>query len=215
MNLIPQALALLYMTDYKIFLGYLAIIISFASYVPYFKNIFSGKVKPHAFSWFVWGLLTTVAFAAQVVDKAGAGAWVTASTALACYGVFALALFKGDRKFSLFDWVALVSALIALALWAFTKNPTMSVILVTVVDALGFLPTFRKGYYKPFEESAGLYTASTVKYIIGIFALQSLSVSTWLFPASLVITNAIFVLVLLVRRSQLKNKISIKNARRT
>jgi hypothetical protein len=191
--------------EYKIILGYLATIISFASYVPYFRGIFLGKIKPHAFSWFVWGLLTAVAFFAQVSQHAGAGAWVTASTALACFGVFVLALFKGQKQFAIFDWFALAASLIAFLLWWITKNPTLSVILVTVTDALGFLPTFRVGFYKPYEESLSLYGPSTLKYALGILALQSFSLSTWLFPASLVLTNGLFVSMLVIRRAQVKN----------
>ncbi len=194
--------------DYKIFLGYLATIISFVSYVPYVKNILQNKVKPHAFSWFVWGLLTTIAFVAQIYKHAGAGAWVTASTAIACFLVFGLAIFKGLKDFTTFDWVALITALISTVLWVLTKNPTVAVILITVIDAIGFLPTYRKGFEKPFEESLGLYSASTIKYIIGIFALQSFSLATWLFPACLILTNGFFVILLIWRRKTLtlKNK---------
>jgi hypothetical protein len=192
------------MQNYKIILGYIATIISFGSYIPYFISIFKGTTKPHAFSWFIWALLTAIAFAAQLTDHGGAGTWVTASTAIACFAVFALALVKGKRDFSSFDWWALASALLAVLLWYFTKNPLLSVILVTLIDALGFLPTFRKGYFDPRGEAISLYMFSTLKYILGIIALENLTVVTWLFPASLVLTNGLFVLMVLVRRSQLK-----------
>ncbi len=190
--------------QYKIILGYIATIISVISYVPYFKSIYLGRTKPHAFSWFIWSLLTAIAFFAQVSQQGGAGAWVTASTALACFAVFFWALIKGSHEFTTFDWWALAGAIIALMLWKFTKYPTLSVILVTVVDALGFLPTFRKGYGRPNEEEISLYSCSTIKYIIGIFALEIFSLSTWLFPASLVLTNGLFVVMILWRRHQLK-----------
>lgn len=59
--------------DYKIYLGYLAIAIGFASYGRYFWDIYQGKIKPHAFSWFVWGTLTGIGFAA--ITAAGGRAW--------------------------------------------------------------------------------------------------------------------------------------------
>src|SRR5580698_5703228 len=61
----------------KEILGASAILIGCISYVPYFRTIFSGKTKPHAFSWLVWGILTAIAFGGQIVGKGGAGAWVT------------------------------------------------------------------------------------------------------------------------------------------
>ena len=195
------------MVDYKNFAGYLALIISFGSYVPYIKGILNNQIKPHAFSWLVWGLLTTIAFFGQLVGNAGAGAWVTASTAIICFVVFVLSLFRGEKKFVLFDWHALIASFVALILWVFTKNPLYSVILVTFIDALGFLPTFRKGYNKPEEESSVLWIASAVKYTLGLIALKSYSVITWLFPASLVVTNLAYVVMILYRRKQLLTNI--------
>jgi len=192
------------MFDYKVTLGYAATIISIVSYILYFRTIFAGKTKPHAFSWLVWALLTGLAFAAQLSQKGGAGAWVTASTSIACFAIFLWAIFKGQKDFSTFDWWALASALIATLLWYFTKNPTLSVVLITIIDAVGFLPTFRKGYYKPDEESLSLYGFSAIKYVFGIFALSTFSLATWLFPASLVLTNGLFVAMIMIRRKELK-----------
>ena len=192
------------MLDYKVILGSIAIIIGFIAYFPYFRNIFAGKTKPHAFSWFVWGVLTSIAFAAQVVENAGAGAWATGFTALACFTISVLALFKGDKHFPLFDWFSLIAAFVAMALWWATKDPTASVILVTITDAFAYLPTFRKGFYKPHEETVITFALNSIKFLIAMFALETFSLATWLYPASLVLTNGLFVTLLLVRRKQMQ-----------
>jgi hypothetical protein len=188
--------------DYKNILGTAAVIISFGSYVPYLRSILRNQTRPHAFSWLVWALLAGIAFAAQLFENGGIGSWVTGSSSLLCFVIFFLSLSKGEKHFDSFDWTALIAALLAIPLWKFTKNPTFSVILISVIDAVGFLPTYRKGYFKPNEERAGLYFLSTIKYILGILALRSFTLATWLFPASLILTNCLFVLMLLVRRRQ-------------
>lgn len=193
------------MIEYKFILGYLAILVAFVSYVVYFKQIFSGKTKPHAFSWFVWSLTTGIVFIAQIVKHGGAGAWVTGFTALACLAIFASALFKGNRKFVKLDWIFLGSALLSLLLWWLTKEPMLSVILLTLTDMLASLSTLRKSYYKPHEESATFFSFSSLKFLIAIFALESFTLTVWLYPTSLIITNALIVLVLLIRRQQLKD----------
>ena len=197
------------MLEYKVILGYVAIAIGLISYIPYFRNIFSGATKPHAFSWFVWSLLTGIAFAAQLVKEGGAGAWVTGVTAVACFTIACLALVKGKRDFTLFDWIAFVGALLALVLWQLTHNPTLAVMMVCITDILSFMPTIRKGYYKPFEEGALTFSLSSLKFLIAIFALQSYSLATWFYPAWLVATNGLFVLMLLVRRKQLGPKVLV------
>jgi hypothetical protein len=81
----------------KVVLSTLAIIISIIAYIPYFRDIFKGKTKPHAFSWLIWSVMLTIAFIAQLVEEGGAGAWVTGATAILCSAVFTLALFKGGE----------------------------------------------------------------------------------------------------------------------
>ncbi len=126
---------------------------------------------------------------------------MTGVTALACFAITFLSFVKGDRKFDTGDWLSLAWALVALALWQLAKNPLAAVVLVTLTDAFSFIPTFRKGYKKPHEEKALTYTLSGLKFIFGIFALQSFSLVTWLYPASLVVTNLVFVAMILWRRA--------------
>jgi hypothetical protein len=184
-------------------LGILAIVIGFIGYVPYFRTIFSGKTKPHAFTWFVWGLLTAIAFAGQIAGKGGAGAWVTGFTAFISFTIFVLALAKGKKDFPVADWLCLVGCMLALALWAFTNDPLSAIILITVIDMIAFIPTFRKSFNKPYSEPAFTYTLSGLKFLIGIIALEELSAVTVIYPASLVLTNSLFVLMILVQRKRL------------
>lgn len=187
----------------KLILGVIAIVIGFIGYVPYFRNIASGKTKPHAFTWLVWGILTGIAFAGQVSSGGGFGTWVTGFTAVLCVIIFLFALWKGTKDFPLVDWLSFLGAGIGLILWAVTKSPLAAIVLVTIIDALGFIPTFRKSYSHPNEETAFTYTMSGLKFIFGIAALNQLSPITVIYPASLVLTNLLFVAMVQVRRQQL------------
>lgn len=188
----------------KAFLAVLAVVVAVIGYIPYFRDVFQNKTKPHLFSWFVWGLLTSIAFVAQVIDGAGAGSWVTGSSALFCFVVAGFAFKRGTHSFPVSDWIAFGSALVAILLWVLTKSPVLSVVLITIADGIGFIPTFRKGFAKPNEETVSLYVLAAVKFLIGLFALSAYSLTTWLYPASLVLTNMLFVALLLVRRRQLR-----------
>ena len=191
------------MVDYKVVLGLLAIIISLIGYIPYFRDIFSGKTKPHAFSWFVWSVITGIGFGIQFTEKGGAGSWVTGFTAVICTVIFVLALFKGKRSFPLTDWAALVAALMALVLWLVAKQPVASVLLITATDAIAFVPTFRKAYHHPHEDTAITFGLNGLKFFISLFALESWTLTTWLYPMSLIISNWAFTLMMYIRRKQL------------
>ncbi len=76
-------------------LGALAVTIGMIGYAPYLWSIFKGRTKPHLFSWFIWGVLTAIAFAIQISEGAGAGAWVTGITAAVCFLITALSIKYG------------------------------------------------------------------------------------------------------------------------
>ncbi|KKQ72128.1 MAG: hypothetical protein UT33_C0005G0049 [Candidatus Peregrinibacteria bacterium GW2011_GWC2_39_14] len=190
--------------DYKVILGYISILIAIASYIIYFERIFTNKIKPHAFSWLIWSISVGIAFLASFIKNGGSGSWVIGLTSIACFIIFILALFKGEKKFNKFDWISLASALAAIFLWIFTKEPTFSVILITIIDLIGFIPTANKSFYKPNEESALFFSLAGFKFIIAIFAINSFSINTLLYPASLVLTNSVLALIILVRKVQFR-----------
>lgn len=190
--------------ELKLAFAVIANIITVVGYAPYIWNIFAGRTKPHAFSWLIWFLLTGIAFFAQAVSGGGTGSWVTGFSALVSGVIFVLAVFKGTREYTRTDLVSLGVAGVAIVLWLVTDNPLLSVLLVTVTDAVGFIPTFRKSYNRPDEETALAYGMAALKFGLSLFALQSYSLTTWLYPASLVLMNGLFTSLLLVRRRQLK-----------
>lgn len=191
------------MLEYKSILGIVSVLIAFAGYGIYFRQIFSGKIKPHAFSWFVWGLTTAIIFFGQLAKGAGPGAWATGAIAVACWVIFSLAIFKGQRSFVYWDWIFLLAALISLVSWKLTKDPTLALILLTATDALATLPTLRKAYHKPLEESLALFSLNGIKSIFSILAFQIYTFVAVLYPVMLVLFNSLVALIIFLRRRQL------------
>lgn len=189
--------------DFKLAVALVSIVITLIGYFYYFRDIFAGKTKPHAFSWLVWASLTAIAFAGQLSDGGGTGAWVTGVTAAISFVIFALAITKGEKNVTKSDRFNLLGALFALVLWFVTSDPLLSIILITVVDFLGFMPTIRKSYHKPREETLIHYVLAGLKFALAIVALEHYSVVTWLYPASLVAANLFFVLLLVTRRRKI------------
>lgn len=181
--------------------GGLAVVCGLIAYIPYVRSILRGKTKPHAFSWFVWSLILVTAFGVQFSAGAGPGAWYPASGMLMCVAIFLYALIKGDRAYSVIDWLALVGAITAFVLWQVTKDPTLAAIFVTAADAISYIPTLRKTYLHPEQESLRAFSIWWVGAILSILALQTYSLATWLYPLSAVIMNPIVIALALRRRS--------------
>lgn len=177
-----------------------SVIIGFYATWIYIASILKGKTKPHLFSWLIWGLLTIIAWAAQVHENAGAGAWVTLAAAIMCFVTVGLCFRYGEKTITRSDWATFIAALAAIPLWYVTKDPLWSVILITIIDMLGFYPTFRKSWMKPGEEALWTYGLSMVKFGLGMMALETFNVTTALYPFSLVVTNAAFMIFVLTRR---------------
>jgi len=71
----------------KLLFGILSIIPAVFAYCWYFRDVFRGKTRPHAFSWLVWGLLAGNGFFAQVSAHAGIGSWATGLTSIASLAI--------------------------------------------------------------------------------------------------------------------------------
>ncbi len=189
--------------DYKISLGIIAITIGVLGFIPYFRSMIAGRTKPHAFSWLIWSTMTAITFAAQITSGGGPGAWVNGVYTITCLIVFVFALKKGEKNIVLLDWVSLLGAVISLFFWYLTNSPLLTVIIITLIDCFGFIPTVRKSYQTPYEENAGFYFWCGLSYIIALFAMKAYSVITVLNPVVIITANLSFVLMLFWRRKVL------------
>lgn len=191
------------MYDYHIVLGIIASVAGVLGFVPYFRDIFRGTTKPHPFTWFIWGLINVIAFFAQAAKGGGAGTWLTAVVSIGCLTIAALALFRGERRIVALDWWCFAGALLGVILWRLTDNPFIAIIFVICTDALASVPTFRKGYWRPSEETVLSYGIGIVTHTLALFAFESFNLTTALYPAFIALANTAFVAMLLLRRRQL------------
>ncbi len=190
------------MPDLKTTISIITVILTFVGYFPYIRDTLKGKTTPHIYTWFIWALVTAIAFGLQVQAGAGVGSWVTASIVIACFSVFLLGLQSGKKDITKLDTLFLILSFIALFLWLIAKQPVLSVILVSLTDMLGFIPTIRKSWNKPHSETLFLYELNTFRHGLSILALQQYSIVTWLYPATWAIANGLFSVMLIIRRKQ-------------
>lgn len=185
-------------------LGLFSVGMMLCSRGTYFVSIFQDKTRPHAFSWFIWGTISSIGFAAQFAEGAGAGSWARGFGAVTCFLLVAVSLFKGERHITRTDWLTLAVALTAIPLWILTKTPVWSVILVCAIDTIGYIPTLRKSWLKPREESAVSYGFSCCGALFSLLAVEHYTLSTWLYPAVLVTTNGAMAGFLILRAARLQ-----------
>ncbi len=181
--------------------GALALILTFVAFVPYMRSIWRKETRPHVFSWFIWGAGTVVVCFAQLADGAGIGAWPIGISGLLTFGVAFLALARSpDTSIVGSDWLFLILALTALPLWFFTSSALSAVIVLTIVDLLGFGPSARKSYERPHDENATFFAIAVTRNALVIAALENYSWTTVLFPAAVGGACVLFVVLIGARR---------------
>jgi hypothetical protein len=185
----------------KEFFSVIAIALTFIAFLPYIRSIQQGLTRPHVFSWVIWGTATFVVFLAQLADQGGLGAWpIGVSGIITIYVAYLAYLKKSDSTITRIDWLFLIIAMTSLPIWYFTADPLWAVVILTIVDLLGFGPTFRKSFYHPFEERLIFYLLIAVRNLFAIIALQNYSITTVLFPLVTAMASLVFVLMVMVRR---------------
>jgi hypothetical protein len=184
----------------KELLAVAALLFSISNTVLYVRSVFTGRTKPHAFTWGIWALISIVTCTAQLSAGAGPGAWPQGLNAVTCSFVMLLGIAHGDRSYARSDWAALGLALLSIPLWYATGTPLWSVLLLCVIDGAGFYPTFRKSWHKPHEEPAFPYLLWAFGSLVSIAAIEAYSVTTVAYPAFLSAINTVFVAMLAARR---------------
>jgi len=192
------------MHDYHTMLGALALMVGVAGYVPYIRDTWNGTTKPHPFTYGIWALIGAITFTAQIVNNAGPGAWVSGIPVVFGIIVAALSIRKGERAITARDWFCLAGALVAIVIWRLTNDALYAVLVVIVINTLAVIPTFRKAYWKPDEETALSYSLGALRSIISIPALLSFNAVTLLPPVCNILSNAALVTMLLIRRRNLR-----------
>lgn len=183
----------------KLTLAIIASILAIVGNVPYLIDIFKKRVEPHAYTWFVWTIVSAVTFFGQVAKGAGIGALPTAASEIFTLIIFIFSLKYGFKHVTKSDTIFLIIALLGLIPWILTKDPTLSVIIVVTIDVIAFIPTLRKTWKEPRTETPLLYGTNVVRHILALFSLQAYNIATTIHSITMIITNSCMTYIIAAR----------------
>lgn len=184
----------------KTILVIVASILALIGNIPYLRDVIKGKVKPHPYTWFIWTIVSCVVFFGQVAKGAGIGAIPTAFSEVFTLIIFLFSLKYGFKNPPKTDKYFLFLALLGLIPWLLTKDPTISVIIVVLIDLIAFIPTLRKTYFHPKSEGSLLYGTNTLRHSLALGALGAYNIATTLHSITMIITNTIMVIFIKTRK---------------
>ena len=169
----------------------------------YLWQVFHRTIKPHVFSWIIWGTIGLIGFAAQYVGKAGPGCWAIGASSILCFVIAGTGFFYGEKSVTRSDWACFIVSLSAIPVWLATSNPLWAVVIVSAIDAVAFYPTFRKSWMNPHEEGMMAFLLYGLQMLLSIIALENFTLTTALYPATIFVLNIALTLTLLYRRRAL------------
>ena len=184
----------------KIFFTIIGIVIGLGSCVPYLKDILSSKTKPHVYTWLIWSITTGTAALGAYYGGGGWGALNLAMMATVTFLFFLLSLKHGTKNITKWDTIILITALLAILVWWKLHQPLLSVLMVSAIDVLGYIPSFRKSYWEPWSETLISWLGFTIANSFAILALSEYNLLTTTYLVSVTLANFILFLICLIRR---------------
>jgi hypothetical protein len=186
--------------DWRSALGALSVAMAFVAFAIYAWQTVAGQVRPHPLSWSLFGVLSAIGYWVQRDEGARAGSWALLAMIVFCFLLAAAGFAWGERRFPRREWAFLAAASVVLVVYLLTKEPTLAAVLITIIDALGYGPTFSRGWSHPYKDSATSFALNGAKFAPSLAAMQPISIATCLYPATLLCLNFAVAFMLTQRR---------------
>lgn len=173
----------------------IAAILAFVGNISYLRDVFKGRIEPHPYTWFIWSIVSMTTFFGGLAKGAGIGTLPTGVAEAFTIIIFLYSLkylIKGKVKnIRKIDNYFLAICLIGLVPWFLTKDPTISVVIVVLVDIVAFIPTLRKTWANPKTERPLLYQMNVSRHILTLFSLETYNIATTFHSIAMICVNSI------------------------
>jgi hypothetical protein len=188
------------MVGWRDMLGLLSVALAILAAAIYVAQTLRGEVRPHPLSWFLFGVLSLTGYLVQRDEGARQGSWTLLAMTIICFLFVAVSVARGERSFSRREWAFVVAGGAVFVAYLFTREANVAAALTTLVDALGYGPTFVRGWSQPKKDSAASFALNGIKFIPSLMAMDPISFATSFYPATLLVLNAAVAIMLIIRR---------------
>jgi len=179
----------------------LSALISILCVIPYCRDIVKHKTKPNLVSWITWTLLSGIVLAAQIADGEYRAAVFSAGLTIATGMIVILGLWHGYVKYTEFDVVCQMLAVLGIVLWQVFDDPLIALYVSIVVDFIGLVPTLRHSWQKPYEETWQTFAIGAFAPVFGLIGLDALTQINISYPIYVLMADVALTVTILYRRS--------------
>jgi len=188
--------------DMKFWFAIMATMAGIVAFLPYLRDMLARKTRPHAYTWLIWVLTQGIAVAGILRGGGAWGALNLVAGLLFCILIFVLSFRYGTRDITRGDTSILLGVVGAILLWVVFDSPLLSVLFVTGIDMLGYVPSFRKSYADPWGETLSSWFLFALSDVFALFALSEYNLLTATYLVSITVANLALLLFCTYRRTK-------------
>ena len=168
----------------------------------YMKETLKGSTQPNKVTWLLWAVSPLIATFASLSDGVG---WSVVPVFVSGFGpllVFIISFVNKNSywKLNKIDYGCGAFSVLALVLWAITKQPVAAIALSIVSDALASIPTLIKSWRYPETETPIAYITALFSVSVGFLTIQTWNFSSCAFPIYLALMEITFIIALYRKR---------------
>jgi hypothetical protein len=189
-------------------LAILAGIIAISATAPYIVNTIRGKTRPNIVTWFTWASLSAITAVAAFSGHAYQTAIFAGALAACDYVIVIVGLRHGLKKYTKFDVICQILALVGIVLWRLTGVPAVAVAIVIIADLIGALPTYRHSWHMPHEETWQTFAYGSVAALLAIFSVKNLNFISLGYPIYIFLSCVSFLFTIKYRLRKLPQRTS-------
>lgn len=194
------------MLNYLVFIGVGAQAVGIYAYI---RGTLRGTIKPNRVSWFMWSLAPLIATAAAFTDGVRLAVLPVFMSGFGPLLVFVASFVNRGAYWRLrrFDFINGFLSLLALVLWAVTKDPNVAIVFAIASDGFATMPTLAKIWRFPGSEVRWPYVTSLLSVLTSFTAIRTWNFASYAFAVYLVIADSFLILAFSRRRSLLKSPV--------
>lgn len=175
----------------------IAVLLAVAGNLPYLFKILKKEIQPHPYTWLVWSVVSMITLFGGWAKGGGIGVIPILASEIFTVIIFLFSIRYGFKEIKKRDTYFLVVALLGLIPWFITSDPTISIIVVVLIDLVAFLPTIIKTWEDPKSETWILFASNVARHILILFTIESFNIATSLHSFAMILTNLLMTGIIL------------------
>ncbi|MGE5425856.1 MAG: hypothetical protein ACM3PZ_02175 [Bacillota bacterium] len=177
------------MLKYLVFVGVLVQLIGIYSYG---REVVRGNAKPNRVTWLMWSIAPLIATAAGLASGVSLAVIPVFMSGFGPLIIFILSFTnkKSYWKLVKFDYLCGFVSLLALVLWAVTKQPAIAIVFAIASDLIAAVPTLVKSWRYPETETIAPYSTGLINALTSFGAIRMWGFVELAFPVYLIFIDS-------------------------